>query len=198
MGVADGIVGDLRLLPGLSTVKLAKSGIDDEEAFGNAGRWLKARLAVSRPTAVWIEKPITIPGRSGSTERRLTGLWAALATVANMEGVPCHLTDVQTVRAWFAKCGMTLAMREDKRGRPRPVPPSKQDLEARVQAAGLNPANLDESDAAAGWFWAAALYGGPRDFREWLANSPNKSLPLSPKALSQPSLPVDLESRATR
>lgn len=147
-GVADGEVGGT---PVLSTINLTRPGDHEWEAGGRAALWMAERLAKSLPRAVYIEAPISPGAMRGRTNAKtllmLNGLAWSFASIAWLRRVPVRSVAVSTVRKWFIGSGRM------------PSVQAKRACFEYARMLGADPKNLDEADAAAGWYWAAALHG---------------------------------------
>ena len=139
-GVAEGPTDGQ---PRLYTVNFAAR--DDAHVFARAQGWLARRLSQPPiPKAIWIEEPQR--GRWDNATYRLVGLGAALSGTAVLFGVPAHFANVRTIRKYTLRRGDL------------PGDDAKRLAMRLARASGLDPNNLDEADAWAGWMFACSLY----------------------------------------
>ena len=146
-GVAEGVPG---AKPRLYTARFARESDDPEDTFGRAVLWIAERLAVSTPTAVYIEAPISSGAAWGKTNAKTTnlliGLWACISGVVKARGIPCHRVNVKTVRVHFLGQGNI------------PGDRAKRECMRVCRCLGWEPNNYDEADAAAMWSYASSLH----------------------------------------
>lgn len=138
MGVAEGRVGQT---PRSYSVQLGDDNYTLAERAGKATRWIAERLQVDRPDWIYIEAPLN-PTASRSADATIVALtlFGAIAGPAHCKLRNVRQGNVQTVRAAFI-------------GHGRPKDP-KERAKAMCKALGWSPANLDEADALALWWWA--------------------------------------------
>ena len=159
-GIARGAPGSI---PRLSSMKFSRSDDDSDNARelanGRAASWLLDTLRLAQamrtlPRAIWCEAPINpaAPSRNSyhvASSLPLIALWGALTGCAGIYSVPCRSIHVATVRKFFLGPGVVGNIDGDAQ---------KRRTFDYCLALGWSPSNMDESDAAAGWLWACALY----------------------------------------
>lgn len=138
-------------LPHLSTVRFGGQGASLEEAFGEAVKWIEAKLAAEWPGLIAFESPVPPSFMRGHTNvntiRKLMGLAAVIGGTAHSLGF-YNLAEasVRDIRQHFL--GVT-GMRGAE---------AKKAAIARCKALGLNPRDDNQADACALWCFAAGLH----------------------------------------
>jgi hypothetical protein len=149
-GICSGRPGDV---PRFETVNFGDSGDNHLEVGARALRWIAHRLTDERPDQLWIEEPLSFEGSSGKTTRaslvRLNGLYMLFGAAARLKGVPVHDVLITSARKGFLGHGR---LKRDI---------AKRRTRAMCRLLGWSPANDDEADAGALW-WFACLANDKR------------------------------------
>lgn len=143
-GVCSGRVGET---PRFETVNFGDSGDSHLQCGARALKWIAHRLIDERPDQVWIEEPLSFEGATGKTNRaslvRLNGLYMLFGAAARLKGIPVHPVLVSSVRRGFIGHGRLKSAEAKRRTR------------AMCRLLGWTPANDDEADAGAIWWFAS-------------------------------------------
>ena len=178
-GIADGRVGEV---PKFYSIR--GNDIDTTSAMMRLGRWLIDRTKADRPDWIFFEAPMNLfPGQydpeSGKVKSKtnptttvtLAKMVGVVEFVAGMKGIPARTGNVQTIRSKFL-------------GHGRPSNPKKR-CRAMCTALGWNPANEDEADAGAGFWWAG------------MTIAPRFYTPITPMLQQKVNSPFDMADAAT-
>lgn len=150
-GIAEGVPGAAPRLYHQQFLKEHESGKGFEHLETMAGRalvWMAERLQISLPARIVIEAPPPEQALQGQTNARSTAvkimLVGALAGVAAARGVPVRFRGIGQVRKHFIGRGNL------------PGDVAKPRVKRVCELLGWEPANYDQSDAAALWAFECA------------------------------------------
>ena len=119
-----------------------------EPSWGRALVWIVDRLKTAKPCRVVIEAPIMPTGDRENTNAKTVvmqiGLYASIVSVLEARNIQWRKVAVSTVRKHFIGRGNL------------PGDVGKREVRKRCEQLGWEPANLDQSDAAAVWDWGVA------------------------------------------
>lgn len=156
-GWAEGVPGS-GMLPRLGTTRLAPTGAHYTDVHLRLFRYLWDRFSAFPPARVAIEAPMIRQRNDKDEAMRLIGLATTAALVCRLKGIPDPvLVQPNTVRAFFiGGKEFTYKGRPLRGGGNLDGERAKFCVAEQCRRLGLTPANYDESDAAALWFWRAA------------------------------------------
>ncbi|MDF3606532.1 hypothetical protein PE067_10510 [Paracoccus sp. DMF-8] len=142
-GWASGVPGER---PVSHKVRFGKTGADDGEVIGKLMQWLGDYITSTDFGMVVFEAPVG-PGMAGRTNfktmARLVGMCKAVEAVCYLHNVPVYQASAATIR-------------KEVLGTGRPENP-KAAVMAEMRARGFDPADDNEADALALYFYASAL-----------------------------------------
>ena len=149
MGVAEGDPGDAPLL---WTVTLGRPGDSFQTRMARATGWAIDKVMKAPPDICWLEAPVRAGGMTGATTAHtqaiLQGYVAVIMGAFSYRRIPIEQVGVSKIRKFVIGKGN---LKGDR---------AKAEVDRVCRAEGFRPRNLNESDAWAGWRWAAAKYKG--------------------------------------
>jgi len=146
-GVCEGLPGQT---PKLYSQKFAlEDDTSPTVAFGRAVSFMALRLQIVDPIAVFVEEAVPEFAFAGRTNHAATmirtGLYGALTGVARAKGIPVIPASIARVRTNILGRGHGFKGADAKKAVLRVC-----------RERGWNPADNDQSDAAAVWLWGCA------------------------------------------
>lgn len=133
-------------LPASGSIRFGKSGADDGEVIGKLMQWLKDQTTSTDFGMIVFEAPVG-PGMAGRTNfktlARLVGMCKAVEAVCYLRKVPVYQASAASIR-------------KEVLGTGRPENP-KAAVMAEMRARGFDPADDNEADALALYFYASVL-----------------------------------------